>query len=164
MACKLSVSETQLHINLCCSQTETLLLVSAKLYFQLGKTNQCGEQYPPKNNRRKMSKKIVEVEEKRKRNLPEGTIPERELLRTSSSCNWGALAIPGGIGPNKRLKPKSSLLNNPKFPKLAGIWSVSLLYCNARTFSLFKDPISLGMRPVSWLQHSSKTTKQRKSN
>lgn len=93
--------------------------------------------------------------------IPEGTTPERELFRTSRTFNCKISARLAGIRPVKPLKLKSSLVSIPKFPKLAGISSISLLSCKARTFNLFKEPICVGIFPVSWLQPSCKTTKQR---
>lgn len=53
--------------------------------------------------------------------LPRGTLPERELFRTSRASSRGASASLVGIEPNKRLKLKASLINTLKSPKLAGI-------------------------------------------
>jgi hypothetical protein len=71
----------------------------------------------PKNNLLWQKKKKSRMEEIR---IPEGTTPERELFRTSRTCNCGISASFAGILPEKPLKLKSSLLSILKLPKLEG--------------------------------------------
>jgi hypothetical protein len=71
---------------------------------------------------------------------PEGTSPERELLRKSSTVRRGTCTSLEGIEPKRWLKLKSNLIKLGRSPSEAGIAPVSWLDCRVRTESFFNRP------------------------